>query len=133
MIQLSDKNIKALNTKKGIILFLQENLKPIKTLRTIQYESRMKKLQEELIKLQHWVVNENEKVVILFEGRDAAGKGGAIRRITEHLNPREFRVLPFRNPPMKKRDNGIFNATLINCREKGRLSFLIEAGITEPL
>ena len=68
MIQLSDKNIKALNTKKGIILFLQENLKPIKTLRTIQYESRMKKLQEELIKLQHWVVNENEKVVILFEG-----------------------------------------------------------------
>lgn len=79
MIQLSDKNIKALNTKKGIILFLQENLKPIKTLRTIQYESRMKKLQEELIKLQHWVVNENEKVVILFEGRDAAGKGGAIR------------------------------------------------------
>ena len=66
MIQLSDKNIKPLNTKKGIILFLQENLKPIKTLRTIQYESRMKKLQEELIKLQHWVVNENEKVVIHF-------------------------------------------------------------------
>ena len=137
MIQLSDKNIKALNTKKGIILFLQENLKPIKTLRTIQYESRMKKLQEELIKLQHWVVNENEKVVILFEGRDAAGKGGAIRRITEHLNPREFRVVALPKPTYEEKGQWYFQRYVNQLPREGKIVFFDRSwynrAIVEPV
>lgn len=137
MIQLSDKNIKALNTKKDIILFLQENLKPIKTLRTIQYESRMKKLQEELIKLQHWVVNENEKVVILFEGRDAAGKGGAIRRITEHLNPREFRVVALPKPTYEEKGQWYFQRYVNQLPREGKIVFFDRSwynrAIVEPV
>src|SRR5665213_663778 len=57
-----------------------------------RYFSELFRLQAELVKLQDWVVAERQKVVILFEGRDAAGKGGAIKRITQRLNPRRCRV-----------------------------------------
>ncbi|MBT3205978.1 MAG: polyphosphate kinase 2 [Gammaproteobacteria bacterium] len=56
------------------------------------YESELAKLQSELVKLQAWISHEKLKVVVLFEGRDAAGKGGVIKRITQHLNPRVCRV-----------------------------------------
>ena len=52
------------------------------------YEKQKYKLQVELLKLQSWVKKTGQKVVILFEGRDAAGKGGTIKRFMEHLNPR---------------------------------------------
>ena len=54
----------------------------------IQYFKNLLRLQGELVKLQDWVVATKQKVVILFEGRDAAGKGGVIKRITQRLNPR---------------------------------------------
>ena len=57
------------------------------------YEKELSRLQVELVKLQEWVRQEGLRVVILFEGRDAAGKGGAIKRITESLNPRVCRVV----------------------------------------
>ncbi|HBE92150.1 MAG TPA: polyphosphate kinase 2 [Gammaproteobacteria bacterium] len=56
------------------------------------YEKELFKLQQELVKLQAWVQHEGLKVVVLFEGRDAAGKGGVIKRITQYLNPRIARV-----------------------------------------
>src|ERR1035438_3923031 len=56
------------------------------------YEKELSRLQVELVKLQEWVKHEHLKVVVLFEGRDAAGKGGAIKRITETLNPRICKV-----------------------------------------
>jgi polyphosphate kinase 2 len=121
MIHLSDKNIKALNSKKGIRLFLQEDMRPIKALRAIQYESRIKKLKQELIKLQHWVVNEREKVVIICEGRDAAGKGGAIRRITEHLNPREFRVVALPKPTIEEKGQWYFQRYVNQLPREGKI------------
>ena len=51
-----------------------------------------KNLQIELVKLQQWIAKNKKRVAIIFEGRDAAGKGGNIRRFTEHLNPRSMRV-----------------------------------------
>jgi len=63
-----------------------------------RYFSALFRLQAELIKLQDWVVEAREKVVILFEGRDAAGKGGAIKRITQRLNPRVCRVVALPAP-----------------------------------
>jgi polyphosphate kinase 2 (PPK2 family) len=60
---------------------------------TKAYEKEMEDLQVELLKVQSWVKNNNERIVILFEGRDAAGKGGTIKRFMEHLNPRGARVV----------------------------------------
>ena len=61
-------------------------------IKNARYEKELFRLQLELVKLQRWVVHEGLKVVVIFEGRDAAGKGGVIKRITEHLSPRICRV-----------------------------------------
>jgi len=58
-----------------------------------QYFRDLLRLQAELIKLQDWVIANNEKVVVVFEGRDSAGKGGVIKRITQRLNPRVVRTV----------------------------------------
>ena len=65
---------------------------------TLEYENNLKRLQIELLKLQNYVKDNGLKVVMLFEGRDAAGKGGTIKRITEHLNPRGARVVALGKP-----------------------------------
>lgn len=63
-----------------------------------EYESLKQELQVELLKFQNWVKTTKQKVVILFEGRDAAGKGGTIKRIMEHMNPRGARVVALEKP-----------------------------------
>jgi polyphosphate kinase 2 len=63
-----------------------------------EYERTKRSLQIELLKLQSWVKDSGQKVVLLFEGRDAAGKGGTIKRFTEHLNPRGARVVALEKP-----------------------------------
>src|SRR3974390_2507939 len=73
-----------------------------------RYFSDLFRLQGELVKLQDWVVNTREKVVILFEGRDAAGKGGAIKRITQRLNPRVCRVVALPAPNDRERTQWYF-------------------------
>lgn len=67
------------------------------------YERELELLQIELVKLQEWVKQEKLKLVVIFEGRDAAGKGGVIKTITEKLNPRVCRVAALPAPP--KREN----------------------------
>ena len=63
-----------------------------------QYEKEKAKLQAELLKLQMWAQDTGQKFVLLFEGRDAAGKGGTIKRFMEHLNPRTARVVALNKP-----------------------------------
>ena len=75
---------------------------------TKQYEARKMQLQIELLKVQDWVKATNQKVVLLFEGRDAAGKGGTIKRFMEHLNPRGARVVALDKPTEKERSQWFF-------------------------
>jgi polyphosphate kinase 2 len=72
------------------------------------YFAELFRLQGELVKLQDWVVHENLKVVVLFEGRDAAGKGGVIKRITQRLNPRLCRVAALPAPNERERTQWYF-------------------------
>jgi len=72
------------------------------------YEKQKYRLQVELLKLQAWVKSTKQKVVILFEGRDAAGKGGAIKRFMEHLNPRGARVVALEKPSEVERGQWYF-------------------------
>ena len=72
---MTEKDLHIINTKKGIeALLRQKNLNISKTLNSVNYEKRLGKLQEEMLILQQWVAKNNKKVIILFEGRDAAGK-----------------------------------------------------------
>src|SRR5215469_4409398 len=72
-------------------------------LKNKEFESRLAKLQEELVKLQLWVKHKGLKVLIIFEGRDAAGKGGVIKRITERVSPRVFRVVALPAPTEREK------------------------------
>ncbi len=72
------------------------------------YFQQLFRLQAELVKLQDWVVSAREKIVIVFEGRDAAGKGGAIKRITQRLNPRVCRVVALPAPNDRERTQWYF-------------------------
>lgn len=73
-----------------------------------QYEKEKRKLQIELLKLQAWVKESGEKIVIVFEGRDAAGKGGAIKRFMEHMNPRGARVVALEIPTEREMSQWYF-------------------------
>jgi len=68
-----------------------------------EYEYRKRPLQIELVKLQNWVKSTGQRIVIVFEGRDAAGKGGTIKRFTEHLNPRDEQVVALVKPTERER------------------------------
>ena len=72
------------------------------------YERQKFQLQTELLKLQSWVKEERQRIIILFEGRDAAGKGGAIKRFMEHLNPRGARVVALEKPSEVERGQWYF-------------------------
>ena len=124
MSNLTPKNIKKLNSKRGLKLFFkEEDMTVAKALRILNYEDKLKKLQEELIKLQQWVEAKGEKLVIVFEGRDAAGKGGAIRRITQHLNPREFNVVALPKPTPEENEQWYFQRYIKNLPRSGQITF----------
>ena len=72
------------------------------------YNKKLKELQIELVKLQNWVIAERKKIAIIFEGRDAAGKGGTIKRITENLNPRHCKVVALATPTEREKSQWYF-------------------------
>lgn len=78
-----------------------------------KYSAELFRLQLELIKLQEWVKAKGLKVVVVFEGRDAAGKGGVIKRISQYLNPRVVRVALYLHRQRDRRQSGISKGTSI--------------------
>src|ERR1044072_2605578 len=86
-----------------------------------QYFRQLLRLQAELVKLQDWVVATGEKVVILFEGRDAAGKGGAIKRFTQRLNPRVCRVVALPAPNDRERTQWYFQRYVTHLPAAGEM------------
>ena len=86
-----------------------------------RYFSELFRLQGELVKLQSWVVKTGHKVVILFEGRDAAGKGGVIKRITQRLNPRVCRVAALPAPNDRERTQWYFQRYVTHLPAAGEI------------
>ncbi|MDA9970790.1 polyphosphate kinase 2 [Flavobacteriaceae bacterium] len=124
MEELTPRNLNKLNSKRGLQLFLsQDDMTISKALRILNHESKLERLQEELIKLQQWVEAEGEKLVVIFEGRDAAGKGGAIRRITQHLNPRELNVVALSKPTDEEKNQWYFQRYIKNLPRNGQITF----------
>ena len=77
-------------------------------LRTAVYEAEMERLQEQLVLLQYWVQTQGLKVLVIFEGRGSAGKGGVIKRITERTSPRTVRVVALPKPSERERTQWYF-------------------------
>jgi polyphosphate kinase 2 len=92
-------------------------------MRRAYYERRKAKLQAELLKLQLWVQETGQKFVLLFEGRDAAGKGGTIKRFMEHLNPRNARVVALNKPSDVERGQWFFQRYVEHLPTAGEMVF----------
>ena len=88
-----------------------------------EYEKTKVRLQVELLKAQRWVRDTEQKVVILFEGRDAAGKGGTIKRFTEHLNPRAAKVIALEKPSERERGEWYFQRYVRELPTTGEIRF----------
>lgn len=121
---ISDKDLALINSPLGLkYLFADKKTDLQKALRLAKYEERLRELQAELIKLQEWVISEGKKVVILFEGRDAAGKGGAIRRITAHINPRQYKIVALPKPTEEEAGQWYFQRYVNRLPKPGEMVF----------
>ncbi len=85
------------------------------------YERELRRLQVELVKLQEWIRHEGLRVVVLFEGRDAAGKGGAIKRIAESLNPRVCRIVALGTPTEREKTQWYFQRYVAHLPAAGEM------------
>lgn len=123
-LKLTEEDIALLNSKVGLHTLLKNKKVNIRSiLEEVKYIVTLKKQQEELIKLQKWVIEGNKKVVILFEGRDAAGKGGAIRRVTEYINPRHFKIVALNIPTSDERQQWFFQRYINQLPNPGEIVF----------
>jgi len=89
-----------------------------------KYETEKKKLQIELLKVQNWVKMTGQKIVVIFEGRDAAGKGGTIKRFMEHLNPRAAKVVALEKPTNHEQGQWYFQRYIEHLPTRGEILFL---------
>jgi polyphosphate kinase len=92
-------------------------------IKNLRYEIELAKLQAELVNLQQWVQKNKLRVAVLFEGRDAAGKGGSIKRFKEHLNPRSSRVVALAKPTEDERGQWYFRRYIKELPNPGEIVF----------
>ena len=123
-----DKNTKKiifdLNAKNGKIAWNADGSYPYKKkMDVLDYERQKHELQIELLKMQSWVKDTKQRIIIVFEGRDAAGKGGTIKRYMEHLNPRGAHVVALEKPNARERNQWYFQRYIQHFPSKGEMVF----------
>ncbi|CAA0223427.1 polyphosphate kinase 2 [Tenacibaculum maritimum] len=111
------------NNQELVTLIKKKSLSFEKVERTLMYENELRKLQVELVKLQRWIVKKNKRVAVIFEGRDAAGKGGNIRRFMEHLNPRSTRLVALNKPTKIEKGQWYFQRYIKELPNLGEIVF----------
>jgi polyphosphate kinase 2 len=122
--KLTTQELNKLTTKKGLLALLSKApLNIERSLRFVDYERKLKKLQVELIRLQTWAIHNNERIIIIFQGRDAAGKGGAIRRLTERINPRHMRIVALPKPTEDEQTQWYFQRYVEQFPKGGEIVF----------
>jgi polyphosphate kinase 2 len=120
--KLTAADVKKLNSKLGLLSLLsKEPLNLERGIRYVDYQKKLVKLQTELIKLQTWLIEKNQRIIVIFEGRDAAGKGGAIRRITERINPRHMRIVALPKPTEDEQSQWYFQRYVNQLPKAGEI------------
>ncbi len=111
-------------SRDDLISMAKKNNIPIsKALKKLQYVAELSKLQSEFVNLQKWIEQHKMRVAVIFEGRDAAGKGGSIKRFKEHLNPRSSRVVALTKPTEVERGQWYFRRYIKVLPNPGEIVF----------
>jgi len=114
---------KVSSSQELLKIIRKKNISFDKVGKRLFYEEELRNLQIELVKLQQWVAKNKMRVAIIFEGRDAAGKGGNIRRFTEHLNPRAMNVVALTKPTEIERGQWYFRRYIKEMPNAGEIVF----------
>lgn len=118
------KDLSQLHTRKELLaLAQQKDISLKKPLDNLKYENELLELQAELVNLQKYISDHKLRVAVIFEGRDAAGKGGAIKRFKEHLNPRTSRVVALTKPTEVERGQWYFRRYIKVLPNPGEIVF----------
>ena len=121
---LTEEDFKSVTNKTELLALIeQKNSAYKKVYKTLLYNEELRLLQIELVKLQHWLSKENKRVAVIFEGRDAAGKGGNIRRFMEHLNPRSSRLVALNKPTEVEKGQWYFQRYIKELPNPGEIVF----------
>ncbi len=122
--KLTIADFQSINNTDGLkSLLLEKNIFTDKVYNKLQYEHELELLQVELVKLQRWIAKTKQRVAIIFEGRDAAGKGGSIRRFAEHLNPRSMRLVALNKPTEVEQGQWYFRRYIKQLPNPGEIVF----------
>ncbi|MGH1436246.1 MAG: polyphosphate kinase 2 [Lewinella sp.] len=118
------EHLKKVKTRDDLIEIAEKNdISIAKTLNKLQYEAELVMLQAEFVNLQKWIAQKGMRVAVIFEGRDAAGKGGSIKRFKEHLNPRTSRVVALTKPTEVERGQWYFRRYIKALPNPGEIVF----------
>ena len=122
--KLTIKDFESVSTNEELLAIIKKKEINIDKVQVkLAYEKELKKLQIELVKLQQWVAKTNKRVAVVFEGRDAAGKGGSIRRFMEHLNPRSTRLVALNKPTQIEKGQWYFQRYIKELPNPGEIVF----------
>jgi len=119
----SEDFLKSSKAEEIISIMKAKGIPHHKITETLAYEKQLRHLQIELVKLQQWVLKTNKRVAVVFEGRDAAGKGGSIRRFMEHLNPRSSRLVALNKPTNVEKGQWYFQRYIKELPNPGEIVF----------
>lgn len=123
-MKFTPDHFNAVQKRADLIRIAEENnISLEKPLNKIKYEVELRKLQSEFVNLQKWISNKKMRVAVLFEGRDASGKGGSIKRFKEHLNPRNSRVVALTKPTDVERGQWYFRRYIKELPNPGEIIF----------
>ncbi len=123
-MNFTEEHLVKAKTRKQLIAIAKKNKIPVsKTLDKLKYEAELLMLQAEFVNLQKWIAKKKMRVVVLLEGRDAAGKGGAIKRFKEHLNPRSSHVVALSKPTEVEKGQWYFRRYIKELPNPGEIVF----------
>lgn len=122
--KLTIEDFERVSSNQELLKIIKDKNIPFdKVAKRLFYEEELRNLQIELVKLQQWIAKNKMRVAIIFEGRDAAGKGGNIRRFTEHLNPRAMKVVALTKPTEIERGQWYFRRYIKEMPNTGEIVF----------
>lgn len=122
--KITNEDLVKINNREDLERILEEKGRNFnKALFNLDYEHQLEQLQIELVKWQRWIADTGQRVAVIFEGRDAAGKGGTIKRFVEHMNPRSLRVVALNKPTDLERKQWYFRRYIKELPNAGEVVF----------
>ena len=118
------EELRILNSNRALRNLLRQDKVDFEdTIEQLKYEKELVRLQAELIKVQNWIVENHIRLIVIVEGREFAGKGGTISKLTEHLNPRSVRVVALPKPSDREREQWYFQRYILQLPVGGEMVF----------